>query len=72
MENNIGYSLGLVEGYLERLVIENQVGADVALEHFHVVELRYKEAIDQAETWKARFEEIRTTVNRSGARFINV
>jgi hypothetical protein len=58
MENNIGYSLGLVEGFLERLVIDGNTGAAIALEHFHAVEAEYREVSDQVRTHKTKLDQL--------------
>lgn len=64
MTDNIGYSLGLVEGYLERLVIEGQAGADVALEHFHAVETAYRDERDKKEFYLNQISEINQALVR--------
>ncbi len=63
MENNIGYSLGLVEGYLERLVLEGQEGAETALEHFRNVEKNYMEVSVSLRKSKQTIDEIQLNLN---------
>jgi hypothetical protein len=45
MENNptVGYSFGILEGYLEALIKENQAGAEDALGYLKVIENAYIE-----------------------------
>ncbi len=44
MSNNITYSIGFVEGFLEELVKEGDTGAAQVLEHLHIVEQALMEA----------------------------
>lgn len=43
----IGYSIGLIEGYLESLVKSGETGADVCLEHLKNIEAKYREKAEE-------------------------
>jgi hypothetical protein len=48
MENpTVGYSLGVLEGYLESLAKDNQVGAEECLGYLKIVENAYVEKASQ-------------------------
>lgn len=59
----VGYSLGVVEGYLESLIAENLPGAMTVLEHFKMIEAAYIEAINTLTDYKNSVNNARNILN---------
>lgn len=61
--HNVSYSIGLLEGYLESLAKEGQLGADVALEHLHNIEKVYNETVARARAADIKLNDIQMNLN---------
>lgn len=61
--HNVSYSIGLLEGYLESLAKEGQLGADVALEHLHNIEKVYNETAGRERAATVKLNDIQMNLN---------
>ena len=64
MENpTVGYALGMVEGFLESMLEQGHVGAQIVLEHLKVIENAYIEKNSKVLEYEAKLKEIRTNLD---------
>ena len=64
MENpTVGYALGMVEGFLESMLEQGHVGAQVVLEHLKIIENAYIEKNSKVLEYEAKLKEIRTNLD---------
>jgi hypothetical protein len=65
MEGNptVSYSIGLIEGYLESLISENQAGADTVLEYLKVIENGYNEQSRKIREYETKLQEIQLNLD---------
>jgi hypothetical protein len=63
MENSIGYSIGVVERFLEMSAAEDVSGAIEVLEHFHYLERNIKDLMNQIHTQKTQLADIQQSLN---------
>jgi hypothetical protein len=59
----VSYSIGLIEGYLESLISENQAGADTVLEYLKVIETAYNEQSRKIAEYETQLAEIRLNLD---------
>lgn len=64
MENpTVGYSLGILEGFLESLAAESVQGADQALEYLKVVETAHIQQSNKILEYETKLAEIRLNLD---------
>ena len=54
----IGYSIGLIEGYLDSLVKSGETGADVCLVHLQNIEKQYREKVEECLVYEEKLRNI--------------
>jgi hypothetical protein len=59
----VSYSIGLIEGYLESLISENQAGADTVLEYLKVIETAYNEQSRKIMDYETKLSEIQLNLD---------
>ena len=60
---NIGYLFGFVESFLESLVVKGDTIVPEVLEHFKVIEIRYKELFATFEMQKDRLARVQREID---------
>ena len=54
----IGYSLGILEGYLGSLVKSGETGAEICLEHLQNIEKQYREKVEECLVYEEKLRNI--------------